>query len=187
MRGVPSVQGSKCQGDDELFFFRDLDLAEFRGLDGGRIQVIADGLNLFQSAQLAVDTTMVSPLRRDGTARRGGARRPGVALEQARRTKEATCPELEGDEGRARLVVLAAEAGDVGQERLHNSFGAWRQGQSGDSTPSDEGCMVEEVELHPGVQRRKGLRTVPSREASEPSTGVSVPSEQEVLRDDRFG
>ena len=43
--------------------------------------------------------------------RRGAARRPGVALEQARRTKEATYPELAGDEGRARLVVLAAETG----------------------------------------------------------------------------
>ena len=92
-------------------FIRDLDLAEFRGLDGRRTEVIADGLTLFQGAQLAIDTTMVSPLRRDGTTRRGAARRPGVALEQAQRTKEAIYPELAGDEGRARLVVLAAETG----------------------------------------------------------------------------
>ena len=69
-------------------FIRDLGLAEFRRLDGRRIEVIADGLTLFQGAQLAIDTTMVSPLRRDGTTRRGAGRRPGVALEQARRTKE---------------------------------------------------------------------------------------------------
>ena len=64
-----------------------------------RKPVIAEGLTLFQGAQLAIDTTMVSPLRRDGTTRRGAARRPGVALEQAWRTKEATYPELAGGEG----------------------------------------------------------------------------------------
>ena len=59
---------------------RDLDLAEFRGLDGQRFQVIADGLTLFQGAQLAIDTTMVSPppQRRHREARSCSTPRCGI-------------------------------------------------------------------------------------------------------------
>ena len=73
--------------------------------------VRADGLPLFGGAQLAVDTTLVSVLRSDGSATRQAARRDGVALVEARRRKERTYPEFAGDEGRVRLVVLTAEVG----------------------------------------------------------------------------
>ena len=52
-------------------FVRDMDLTEPNRLDGRRLEVVADGLPLHGGAQLAIDTTMVSPLQRDGTARRG--------------------------------------------------------------------------------------------------------------------
>ena len=52
--------------------------------------------------QLALDTTLVSPVRADGTARPGAAQRDGVAL---------VSPELVGRGARARLVVLAGEVG----------------------------------------------------------------------------
>ena len=42
---------------------------------------------------------------------RGCAGHDGAALVQARRLKRRTYPELSGDHGRARLVVLAAEVG----------------------------------------------------------------------------
>ena len=45
------------------------DLAEFNNLDGRRLEVVADGLTLWHGAQLAIDTTLVSPLRRDGSPR----------------------------------------------------------------------------------------------------------------------
>ena len=80
---------------------RDMDLTEFNNLDGRRLEVVADGLTLWQGAQLAMDTTLVSPLRRDGSARPRAADH-GAALDE---------PELSGDGGRARLVVLAAEVG----------------------------------------------------------------------------
>ena len=92
-------------------FLTDLDLAAFNVLDGRRLEVVADGLTLFRGAQLAIDATMVSPLHRDGSARRRAAAVDGAALEAARRRKERTYPELAGDGGRARLVVLAAEVG----------------------------------------------------------------------------
>ena len=46
---------------------QDMDLARPDALDNRRLEVVADGLPLFQGAQLAVDTTAVSVLRRDGS------------------------------------------------------------------------------------------------------------------------
>ena len=92
-------------------FVRDMDLAAFDVMDGRRHEVVADGLAAFRVAQLAIDTTLVSALRRDGTARPGAAARAGVALAAARRNKERTYFELTGEGGRARLVVLSAEVG----------------------------------------------------------------------------
>ena len=58
----------------------------------------------------AVDTTLVSVLRRDGTPHPRSANEDGAALAQARRRKELRHPEL-GQHGRAKLVVLASEVG----------------------------------------------------------------------------
>ena len=90
---------------------RDMDLPEFNNLDGRRLEVVADGLTLWHGAQLAIDTTLVSPLRRDGSPRPRAADNNGAALDDARRRKERTYPELSGDGGRARLVVLTDEVG----------------------------------------------------------------------------
>ena len=108
-------------------FVRDLDLVAFNGFDQRRIEVIVDG-TLWHGAQLAVDTTLVSPLHGDGSARRNAATTSGVALRDARRAKERTYPELTGEGGRSRLVVLAARSGRVGGPRkLHSSSELWRR------------------------------------------------------------
>jgi hypothetical protein len=90
-------------------FVRDLNVDE-GAVDGRRLEVVANGLPLWGGAQLAVDTTLVSPLRRNGEARRLAATEPGVALRAARRDKERTYPELVIGR-RCRLVVLAFEVG----------------------------------------------------------------------------
>ena len=77
-------------------FVRDLDLGVVDRLDAPRLEIIADGLPLFGRAQLAIDTTLVSPVRQDGTPRRGAASRDGTALAEARRRKDTTYPELDG-------------------------------------------------------------------------------------------
>ena len=92
-------------------FVRDLDLGVVGVLDGRRLEVVADGLPLFNGAQLAIHTILVSPIHRDGTPRPRTHHVHGVALQHARRNKEATYPELVGRGGRARLVVLAGEVG----------------------------------------------------------------------------
>ena len=80
-------------------------------MDNRRLEVVADGLPLFHGAQLALDTTLVSPVRADGGPGRQCATTDGAALEQTRRWKELRYPELTGEQGRARLVVLACEIG----------------------------------------------------------------------------
>ena len=56
---------------------RDLDLHAPVAADGRRLEVAVVGLPLFGGAQLAVDTTLVSALHCDGTARRGAAHNEG--------------------------------------------------------------------------------------------------------------
>ena len=78
---------------------QDLDLLPGGQLDDRRLGVVVDGLPLFHGAQLAIDTTLVSPVRADGAPRRQCATRDGAALDQARRTKEPRHPELMGEYG----------------------------------------------------------------------------------------
>ena len=88
---------------------QDMDLARPDVMDQRRFEIVADGLPLFHGAQLAIDTTVVSVLRRNGTPHPRCANEDGVALEVAQRRKEATYPELGGQNGRTRLVVLGSE------------------------------------------------------------------------------
>ena len=61
-------------------------------------------------AQLAVDTTLVSPLTSSSQPRRRAGQYTGAALQDARRSKERTYPELLRSR-RCRLVVFALEIG----------------------------------------------------------------------------
>ena len=55
---------------------RYLDLpAPRQAFDGRRLEVVAQGLPIFGSMQLAIDTTLLCALHRNGTARRGAAAR----------------------------------------------------------------------------------------------------------------
>ena len=58
---------------------RDLDLIQPGVMDARRLEVVVDGLPLFGGAQLAVDATLVSAIRSNGTARRRPDRIDGVA------------------------------------------------------------------------------------------------------------
>ena len=59
-------------------------------------------------------------VRADGAPRRQCVGRDGAALDQARRTKELQYPELSGDQGRVRLVVLACLIGGRWSEEAHD-------------------------------------------------------------------
>ena len=79
-------------------------------VDDRRIEVIANGLPMWGGSQLAVDTTLASPLTRSGEPRSRGGTFAGAALQDARRTKERTYPELLRNR-RCRVVVLGIEVG----------------------------------------------------------------------------
>ena len=49
------------------------------------LEVLANGLSLWQGAQVAVNTTFVSPVSRNGSARAGPDRVPGKAAADAGR------------------------------------------------------------------------------------------------------
>lgn len=76
-----------------------------------RCETDRDGLPLFHGAQLAVDTTLVCALKRNGQPRPRAADYDGAACQAARKKKTRTYPELSREDVRARLVVLALEVG----------------------------------------------------------------------------
>ena len=79
--------------------------------DGRRLEVVANCLPAFGGIQVAVDVTLVSPLRRDGSSRPRADSEPGLALREAtERKRRATYPEFQGAR-RCRLIVFAAEVG----------------------------------------------------------------------------
>ncbi|CAK0863241.1 unnamed protein product [Prorocentrum cordatum] len=73
-----------------------------------QLEVIANGTPLRGGAQLAIDATLASPVRADGTAQPRAADEDGVQLAVARGRKEATHPELLGSR-RCPRVVLGLE------------------------------------------------------------------------------
>ena len=101
---------------------RDLDIFSPHSSDGRRLEVVAEGLCLFGGCQLALDATVVSTLHGGGTHRK---KADVVALKEARRSKEATYPEL------CRVIVEhdlwsllgRSEAGRLKKQRT--SCGVW--------------------------------------------------------------
>ena len=102
-----------------MFFFFDplahtrlanLNVPAVQRVDDRTMEVIATGLPLWHGSQLAIDTTLVSPVTGAAQPRRRGGQYAGAALHTARQNKERTYPELAGS-NKCRLVVLAIEVG----------------------------------------------------------------------------
>ena len=94
------------------------------------------GCPLIGGAQLAVDTTLVSPLNGDGSLDRHAADTDGVVVAIARRRKERTYHEFVGPENQGRLVVLVLERrGKLSDEALacwprqNRAPGFWQNGE----------------------------------------------------------
>ena len=169
---------------------RDMDLAHFNALDSRRLEVVADGLTLWRGAQLAVDTTLVSPLSRNGAARRRAANHDGAALDAARKRKEDTYPELTGENGRTRLVVLAAEVGGRWSGETAQFLCALAKARAQSVPLNLQGRMEAAWLLRWSAilacsAARSFAVSLLDRNPT-PGTGDAVPSVHEVLRDDRF-
>ena len=139
---------------------------------------------LWRGAQLAIDTTLVSPFSRDGSASRRAANHDGAALQRAKRRKEATHPELSGEGGRARLVVLAAEVGGRWSVETAQFLSALVKAKA-QSAPHLLQGRVEAAWLH-RWSATLGCSAVSAGLAPVPGTGDAIPSTHEVMRDNRF-
>ena len=143
--------------------------------DTRRLEVVVDGLPLFQGAQLAVDTTLVCPLTRECVARR---------------RKETRCPELVGGRRQGSFGCARGRGwGDDSPTKLPRSSEDWRQRKcvmcpgSCRDAPAQR-CCVGLVSCWPVLQR------VLSRSPFLTGTVlqgwmVPTPSVHEVLGDSR--
>ena len=100
-----------------------------------RIEVIANGLPMWGGSQLAVDTALVSPLTRSGEPRSRGGTYAGAALQDARRNKERTYPELLQNRI-CRLVVLGIEVGGRWSNEASNFIRMLANARARPSPPS---------------------------------------------------
>ena len=113
----------------------DLNIQNLARVDDRRIEVIANGLPMWGGSQLAVDTTLVSPLTRSGEPRSRGGTYAGAALQDARRNKERTYPELLQNR-RCRLVVLGIEVGGRWSNEASNFIRMLANARARSSPPS---------------------------------------------------
>ena len=78
----------------ENVLLQNMNLQGISSHDHRQIEVVANGLPLFGGAQLAVDATLVSPVRRNGRPQPDTTVQDGAWLLEARRCKEAKYREL---------------------------------------------------------------------------------------------
>ena len=169
---------------------RNLDIVGGNPVDGRRLEIVVDGLTIFDGAQLAIDTTMVSPLQRDGTARRRAADHNGAALDDARRRKDRTYPELQGERGRARLVVLGAEVGGRWSGETAEFLAALSKAKA-ESAPENVRDEVRRAWLRRwrnllSCTAARALATSLMERRTSPGVTSAVPEEHGVLRESRF-
>ena len=99
-------------------YLRDLNVGGVLPTDDRRLECVVTGLRFYNGAQLAVDTTLVSPLTGRGEPRPRALTENGAAMADARKRKEDRYPELRGT--RCRLVVTAMEVGGRWSEEAYN-------------------------------------------------------------------
>ena len=90
---------------------RDLNLGGVLPTDDRRLECVVDDLPLPHGGQVAVDCTLVSPLRRNGSARPRAHREAGAALADALKRKRTRYPELTRPGTRCELVCAGMEVG----------------------------------------------------------------------------
>ena len=143
----------RCPGRSPLV--RDLDLAMFDNMDERRF---------FRGAQLAVDTTLVCPLTREGRARPQSPTKNGAAFEQARRAQRAALPRVsrrrrEGPSRRScwrsGRSVLRRDSPLLEEPRFSQGSGLARD-------PARQGprCLGAQMELDVGVHGGSLVRFV---------------------------
>ena len=99
----------------------------------------------------------------DGKARSGTARTDGKALDEARKRKERTCPELAGEGGKTRLVVLGAEVGGRWSQETVDFLSslAWAKVRDGGASERRSPSLFQTVVRALRLCSGEGFRHVP--------------------------
>ena len=94
----------------ENVYLRNAGLPGVQAQDARCVEIVASGLPQCHGVPLAVDATLVSPLRGDGSPHPAAAERPGVSLRRAEQAKSRAYPELV-ESSVLRLTTAAMEVG----------------------------------------------------------------------------
>ena len=122
-------------------YLRDTNLGDVLPTDDRRLECVVNGLPPL-GEQLAVDTTLVSPLTRKGEPRPKADTRNGVALAEARKDKERRYPELLRGT-RCRLVVTAMEVGGRWSEEAYHFLDTLALAKARDTPKALKGSVYQ--------------------------------------------
>ena len=120
---------------------RDLNAEEARVDNDRRLEVVVSGLPVFGGAQVAVDATLVSALRRTGEARPRAHTEDGAALKDARKNKHTTYPELQHSR-RCHLVTAGMEVGGRWEEEAYQFLVELAKAKAQEATPTLRGSAT---------------------------------------------
>ena len=154
---------------------RNVDIEGGNPTDARRLEIVVDGLTIFDGAQLAIDTTMVSPAAgRDGAQEGGGPQ----------------WREMVGERGRARFVVLGAEVGGTWSGETAEFLAALSKAKA-ESAPENVRDEVRRAWLRRwrnllSCTAARALATSLLERRTFPGVTSAVPAEHEVLRESRF-
>ena len=132
--------------------------------DSRRLEVVVDGLPLFGGSQLAVDTTLVCSLHRDGSPHNGAADTDSVIFPRARRAQRVEIPRVGGTwQSRApgRIGFGCGWQVVCGVVLIHLSVGEGK-GSTRTASPAEKGRagLEDEVGSHPLLCHCEGSRNM---------------------------
>ena len=113
---------------------RDLNIGNVDIEDGRRIEVIAEGLPLYNGRQIAIDATLISTLTREGRPHHHSDDTDGAALNEARRKKERHYSDIVTSQ-RCHLLVAGIETGGRWEIEFSNFVQHLARNKSRNSIP----------------------------------------------------
>ena len=122
---------------------RDLNLGSVLPTDERRVECVVDDLPLPHGDQVAVDCTLVSPLKRSGRARPRAHREDGAALEDSRKRKWDKYPELTHSGARCKLVFAGMEVGGRWAEEACDFLATLAQARAREAPTSLRGSTYQ--------------------------------------------
>ena len=139
---------------------RELNLGTILPDDERRLECVVDDLPLPRGGQVAVDCTLVSPLRRNGEARPRAHKEEGAALVDSWKTKKHRYRELVGPGSRCQLVFAGMEVGGKWSQEAYDFVATLAAARTRDAPPALQGSTY-----YSWVRRWTGMLAVAGMKA----------------------